>query len=293
MRWFREVFMNFRRSGFISLISIGTIVLAVSALSGYYIINESLYYVINKVQQKVEVVVFMHEGVQKEKIDNIISEASTLPGVADINFTSKETAYTDFLKDPDIAGIMKTFDGNPLPDSINVKLKEYSKENINKIVRFFDSKEGVEDIQYGGSEIENILNIIKVVKMISGVAGIIFLISALLVVSNIIRLTIYARRQDIYILRMIGASGTFIRMPYIIEGVVHGLIGGITGWALLYSVISILLSKIRLEFGIDLTEFYLFAPMFLNVKLLLASTATGIMLGFSGALFAQGKLFRG
>ncbi len=292
MRWLKEVFLNFRRSGFMSLISIGTIVLAVTALGGYYLINESIAYTVKRVQQKVEVVVFLHDGLEKEKIDNIITEAKTLPAVADIVFTSKEDAYTEFLKDPDIAGIMKTFDGNPLPDSINVKLKEYSKDNINKIVKFFDSKEGVEDIQYGGSEIDNLINIINVVKMIAGAAGIIFIVSALLVVSNIIKLTVYARRQDIYIFRMIGASESFIRMPFIAEGIVHGFIGGLIGWGLVYGVVTILITQVRKETGIDLAEFYLFSPDFFNIKFMLASIGTGTLLGFTGAIFAQGRLFR-
>ena len=292
MRWLREVFLNFKRSGFMSLISMGTIILAVTALGGYYIINESISYTVKRVQQKVEVVVFLHDGLSKEKIDNIITEAQTALVVKEIKFASKEDAYNEFLKDRDMADIMKTFDGNPLPDSINVKLNEYSKENINKIVKFFDSKEGVEDIQYGGSEIENLINIINVIKMIAGAAGVIFIVSALLVVSNIIKLTVYARRQDIYIFRMIGASESFIRMPFIAEGIVHGFIGGLTGWGLLYAVINILITQIRKETGIDLSEFYLFAPVFFNVKFMLASIAAGTLLGLTGAILAQGRLFR-
>lgn len=275
-----------------SLISIGTIILAVAALGGYYLINESIGYTVKRVQQKVEVVVFLHDGLEREKIDNIITEARETLAVQEIKFTSKEDAYNDFLKDPDIADIMKTFDGNPLPDSLNVRLNEYSKENINKVVKFFDAKEGVEDIQYGGSEIENLINIINVIRMIAGAAGIIFIISALLVVSNIIKLTVYARRQDIYIFRMIGASESFIRMPFMAEGVIHGFLGGLTGWALLYAVINILITQIRKETGIDLTEFYLFAPDFFNIKFMLASIGAGTILGFTGALFAQGRLFK-
>lgn len=292
MRWIKEVFLNFRRSGFMSLISIGTIILAVAALGGYYLINESIGYTVKRVQQKVEVVVFLHDGLEREKIDNIITEALSTLIVQEIKFASKEDAYNEFLKDPDMADIMKTFDGNPLPDSINIKLKEYSKDNINKVVKFFDSKEGVEDIQYGGSEIENLINIINVIKMIAGAAGIIFIISALLVVSNIIKLTVYARRQDIYIFRMIGASEGFIRMPFMAEGVIHGFLGGLAGWGLLYAVINILITQIRKETGMDLTEFYLFDPAFFNIKFMLASIGAGTMLGFTGALFAQGRLFK-
>jgi cell division transport system permease protein len=292
MRWIKEVFLNFKRSGFMSLVSIGTIVLAVLALGGYHIINESLNYIITKVEQKVEVVVFLHDGFDTQKADNMISEARQLPGVDDVKFVSKADAFNDFMKDPDMKDIMKSFDGNPLPDSITVRLKDYTKETLTRTVKFFDAREGVEDIQYGGSEIENLISIIAAVKLIIGIAGIIFAASALLVVSNIIRLTVYARRQDIYIFRMIGASESFIRMPFIMEGVIHGFLGGFIGWALIYAIVNVLISEIRKQTGIDLSGFYLFTPDYFNVKFMLSAVATGTGMGLLGALFSQGRYFK-
>ncbi len=292
MRWVKEVLLNFSRSGFMSLVSIGTIALAVLALGGYYLINESLNYAVAKVEQKVEVVVFLHDGFDPQKADNMISEARGIQGVEDVKFVPKADAYNDFVKDPDMKDIMKSFDGNPLPDSINIKLKDYTKDTLTGVVKFFNAKEGVEDIQYGGAEIENLISIIAAIKLIVGIAGIILAASALLVVSNIIRLTVYARRQDIYIFRMIGASEVFIRMPFIMEGVIHGFLGGFTGWALLYAVINALIYEIRRKTGIDLAGFYLFTPDFFNIKFMFSAIGAGTGMGLLGALFSQGSNFK-
>ena len=292
MRWVKEVFLNFKRSGFMSLISIGTIVLAVVALGGYFIISEGLNYTITRIQQKVEIVAFLKDGLDKDAVDALLAGTKAMAGVEDAKIVSKDEAYQEFLQDREMQQIMKSFDGNPLPDSLVIRLKEYTKGNINSIVRFLDSKDGIEDIQYGGGEIENLISIMEVVKMILGAAGIVFLVSALLVVSNIIRLTIYARRQDIYVFRMIGASEGFIRMPFIMEGIIHGILGGITGWALIYAVVTVMITEIHRETGVDLSTFYLFTPEYFNVKFMLSMLAAGSGLGFAGALFSQGRFSR-
>ncbi|MCE5301258.1 MAG: ABC transporter permease [Spirochaetia bacterium] len=292
MRWFKEVFLNFRRSGFMSLVSIGTIILAVTALGGYHIANRSITFALESLRQKVEIVVFLNDTTGREKAENIITEAKALGLAEEIKFVSRDDAYQEFVKDPDMQQIMKSFDGNPLPDSINVKLKEYTRDNIGMIVRFFDTKEGVEDIQYGGSEIENLINIMNVIKLIIGAAGGVFLVASILVVSNIIKLTIYARRQDIYIMKMVGASDSFIRMPFIVEGIVHGFIGGAAGWAVLYCIVTLLLSEIKKQTGIDLTTFYLFRPEYFSIKFMLASLGAGCTLGFTGAVMSMGRIFK-
>lgn len=171
-----------------------------------------------------------------------------------------------------------------------MKLKNYTGKNIENLVNLLKSKEGIEDIQYGGKEIENLINILNVIKIIAIAAGIIFIISSLLVVSNIINLTIYARRNDIYILKMVGATNTFIRMPFILEGVIHGFLGGAIGWFILYVVVKVLLTEIKKQTGIDFSTFYLFNPEFFSFKFLLASVLSGVTLGFLGSLLSLGKL---
>jgi len=292
MRWLKEVFLNFKRSDFMSLVSVGTIALAILALGGYYLINQTLNYIITKVEQKVEVVVFLHDGFDPQKAQQMVSDAKQIDGVDDVMFVSKADAYNNFIKDPDMHDIMKSFDGNPLPDSITVKLRDYTKETLAGVVKFFNAREGVEDIQYGGAEIESLIKIVSAIKLIVGIAGIIFAVAALLVVSNIIRLTVYARRQDIYIFRMIGASESFIRVPFIIEGIIHGFLGGFIGWGLLYTIVNVLINEIRKQTGMDFSGFYLFTPDYFNVRFMLSSIAAGSGLGLFGALFSQGRFFK-
>lgn len=286
----KEVFLNFKKSGFLSLISIGTIIITIVILGNYYLANESLKYFLSKIENKIEIVIFLKDDVVLEKINNLVIELKSMPETEDVKFVSKEDAYQEFVKDKEIFSIMQSFDTNPLPNSIKVKLKNYTGKNIERLVSLLKSKEGIEDIQYGGKEIENLINILNVIKIIAIAAGIIFIISSLFVVSNIINLTIYARRNDIYILKMVGATNTFIRMPFILEGVIHGFLGGAIGWFILYVVVKVLLTEIKKQTGIDFSTFYLFNPEFFSFKFLLASVLSGVTLGFLGSLLSLGKL---
>lgn len=290
MRAFKEVFLNFTKSGFMSLISIGTIAITIIILGSYFIANQGINYFLSRVENKIEIVVFLKEGFDFEKIKNTITELESLPEIENAKFVSKDDAYQDFIKDKEILAILQSFEKNPLPDSIKIKLKNYSPKNIEKIINLLKTKEGIEEIQYGGKEIENLINILNVIKIITMVIGIIFVISSLLVVSNIIKLTIYARRQDIYIFRMVGATNFFIKMPFVLEGIIHGFFGGIIGWTVLYVIINILLTEIKKETGLDFTKFYLFTPAFFSFKFLIESLAAGILLGFFGSLLSLGNI---
>ncbi len=290
MRAIREVFINFKRSGFLSLISIGTIIITITVLGGYYLINETINHFMDKLQNKVEIVVFLEDDISRDKIDNLITEIKGFSGAVDAIFVSKMDAYQEFAQDNEMKQILDSFEGNPLPDSIKIRLNRYTRQNIEKLTRFFTNKEGVLDVQYGGKDIENFLNIINVIKLITAVAGIIFIIASILVVSGIINLTIYARRQDIYVFRMVGATDMYIRMPFIMEGIIHGIIGGALGWVVIYIVINILSIQIQKEIGINLFSYYLFEPDFFTIKFLTGCVVSGAILGFVGSLLSQGRI---
>jgi cell division transport system permease protein len=290
LRAIREVFLNFKRSGFLSLISIGTIIVTITVLGGYFLINETIKYFVDKLQNKIEIVVFLDDKISKDKIDNLITEVKDFLEVNEVIFVSKMDAYQEFAKDMEMKQILDSFEVNPFPDSFKIRLKSYSKQNIEKFTKILSNKEGVIEVQYGGKNIENFLNIINVIKLISAVAGIIFIIASILVVSSIINLTIYARRQDIYIFKMVGATDMYIRLPFIMEGIIHGIIGGALGWGVIYIIIKTLSIQIQKEIGLNLLDFYLFKPDFFTFKFLAGCISSGTILGFIGSLLSQGRI---
>lgn len=292
MRWVKEVFLNFKRSGLMSLISVGTITVTVMVLGAYLLMHLSLTAFIDKVEKKLEIVVFLQDNTPKDKVDNMITEASSLEGVAAIKYVTKWDAYQDFIKDAEMKAIMESFSENPLPDSLVVTMKAYNKDTARKIADYFRQKQGVEEVQYGADEIENLVNIMDLVKMIAMAAGIVFSLASVFVVSSIIKLTIYARRQDIYVFRMVGATESYIRMPFIFEGIIHGMIGGVIGWGLVYAVVTALSFKIWQETGINLSAFFILKPEFMYAQFLGVCAGAGVLLGFTGSVVSQAGIDR-
>jgi cell division transport system permease protein len=292
MRLFKEVALNFKRSGFMSFVSIGTIILAVTMLGGFYIIHTVVNFAADEMQNKVEAVAFLKDGTSAEEIKMLGDEIAAMNGIKEAKYISKDDAYQDFSKDPEMQKILASFEGNPLPDSIAVKFTEYKAQEIKNAVSVIRSKPAVEEVEYGAAEIEHLLNVINAVKYIAGAAGIIFMIAALLVVSNIIKLTIYNRRQDIYVLKMVGATGADIRLPFILEGIIHGFLGGVMGWLILYGVVSFLMFQVQKETGIDLSAFYAFDKTILSAEFILGMTGAGSLLGLTGSLMSQGRIFK-
>lgn len=290
MRWVKEVFLNFKRSGFMSLISIGTIVITITMLGGYFIIHQGLDYFITKIENRMEVVVFLKDSADEGAMGRLADDARGFSNVKEVKTVTKWDAYGEFCKDSEMKEILEGFEENPLPASIVIKLKDYTQKSIKEIADFFRASEGVDEVKYGAGHIENLINLLNAIRLTAAAAGVIFVIASLLVVSNIIKLTIYARRQDIYIFRMVGATGVFIRMPFIFEGIVHGLIGGLLGWGVLYAVVKLLAFEIKKDIGLDITSFYIFEPFYFYVKFLAASVGAGMILGLLGALFSQGRI---
>lgn len=289
MRWLKEVFLNFKRSGFMSMISIGTITITIATLGGYFIFNESIAYFETKVENKVEITAFLNEGGESLSTETLVNEIKLMPETAEVLYFSKDAAYAEFTKDEESKQVIDSLGENPLPASIVVKLKTYTQKGVEDMAKILRAKPQVEEVQYGAKEVENLINIINVIKIITFVTGLIFIIASVLVVSNVINLTVYARRQDIYIMQLVGATRSFIRMPFILEGIIHGFLGGLAGWGVVYLITNIMLTQIKKETGIDLSGFYIVGANYFVTKFLLAALGAGTALGFIGSIFSQGN----
>ncbi len=292
MRILKEVFLNFKRSGFMGFISIGTISITIAMLGGYYVIKSSVDKLITDFTSNVKIQVFLLPESARDEKERVMEVLKSYPFVKSSELITKEEALASYEKDADMMQIIKSFGENPLPDSISITLHDYSVQNIKTITDAISGLPGVEEVVYGGDDINNLLNIARVIRMIAGIAGLIFAIASVMVVMNIIKLTMYNRRQDIYVFRMVGAGSMYIRMPFIMEGIIYGFIGGLIGWAALYTVAKIILLQIKKETGINLSEFVVFDESFLTAHLLFLSASAGTVLGLAGALFSQWRMFK-
>ncbi|TET55239.1 MAG: ABC transporter permease [Actinobacteria bacterium] len=206
--------------------------------------------------------------------------------IKEVEFISKEKALEIFIKrNQNNQALIKQIPGNPLPASYRVFLKDpHDVEKVAKRVnRFPEKSASIEDIRYGKEYVNKIFTVTRWLRLIALVMIIFLIFSALALISNTIRLAIYARRIEVAIMRLVGASNWFIRWPFFIEGIVEGLIGALLAISLLASVRYILLSK--LETQMQFMSALQINPIFWR-NLLIMLLGSGVIIGALGSVIA-------
>lgn len=221
---FKSVFRNFSLS--LASISCITITLIVVALA--IILSENVNNFAKLVEKDVTVVVFLDREVTEEQIDDIRDNIEVLDNVESLTFQDKMTISKDMMESSEVfKNILGNYDRteNPIQDTFLVKVKEI--EKIKKTANQIKEMEHVNIVKYGEGMVEQLVSMFDVVKKIS-----IFMVIALIVVtafliSNTIKITIFSRKREIEIMRLVGASNLNIKIPFLFEGLFLGIFGSI------------------------------------------------------------------
>lgn len=219
--------------------------------------------------------VFLSTEVDSLQISKIEEQILDLPGVIAAKFVSKDDAARIFKKEfgEDINAVL---DFNPLPASYKLQLSsEYKNSDSAKIVHATLSQiDGIDDVVYRKTLLEILDRRVKIFIGASAAIGVTLLIAAIFLVSNTIRLTIYAKRKMITTMKLVGATRGFIRMPFLIEGMLHGLVGGALSAGLIWSIIYLARTFVSAE----LSEFFA-----VKIYYYVTMIAFGVFLGLLGS----------
>lgn len=227
-------FQSFWRNRFMSVASIATVALSLFILGIFMTLVANLDYFAENLESQVEITVYLKDGATQADIDSVSHRLQALPDVKSVTFTDKNQAM-DILKErmKDQPGILDALEGkNPLPSSFEVTFTE--PEAVRRTADIVADYPEVEGTHYGQEIIEQLFQITTIIRW-GGIALIVFLTLAMLfIISNTIRLTVFARRKEIAIMKYVGATNWFIRWPFLLEGLFLGFIGGIIADIALY-----------------------------------------------------------
>lgn len=219
-----ETFRSLFRNRFMAIASVLTVTLSMFILgvflSAVLNINHMAFYLENQV----EMTVYLKDGLTTDQVMGIGKYLKAQPGMKEIKFTNKDQAMKDFRERMgDQQGLLDAINGNPLPASYQMSFQ--TPEQLKTAAEVVAKYQGVETVQYGKDIIEQLYKVAQVIRL-SGIVLIIFLAGAeLFIISNTIRLTVFARRREIQIMKYVGASNGFIRWPFLFEGMVIGFLG--------------------------------------------------------------------
>lgn len=238
---------NFWRNIWLSVITVVILVLTLSMLTIITTIKIVGDQAVTQVKGKVDVAVYFQPNVSQEKIESIQHDLQTDPRVDSVVYVSADQALEDFrsqIGDNDtITDALDALDANPLGATLIIKAKDL--EDYDEILSVFNRPENKEllqqqdkDLQSNQEVISRLSSLTRNVSRIGYALGAIFIIIAILVIFNTIRIAIYTHREEIGIMKLVGATNGFVQAPFIIESVLYGCIGALLTMAVFYPVFN-------------------------------------------------------
>lgn len=219
---FKSVFRNFSLSlASISCITITLIIVAIAIMGSLNIDSIS-----KNIKKDVTIVVFLNENFDSSKADRIKSKIEQLDNINSVTFKSKEEEKQELqASSTELNTVISTWETNPLLDSLLVTVNDL--ENIQKTADEINSLEEVEMVNYGEAWVNKLITTFKIVEKATIASVIALVLVTVFLIINTIKLTIFSRKREISIMRLVGASNFTIKMPFVIEGMFLGLIGSI------------------------------------------------------------------
>ena len=231
---FEDALINIRRSGWGGVASIGTIAVSFVIVGIFLIITGNLGALVADWKEQFQVTVFLEDGITAEQLALLRKRIQSERAVKSMTYTSKAEALQQFKRE--LQGKESLLEGlgeNPIPASLQLRVHEayQTPEALKQLTASLGRLEGVEDVMYGQEWVDRLSSVIRVLRLLGLSVGLALGLASLLIVSNTIRLAVYARAEEIEVMRLVGATRLHIRLPFVLEGMIQGTLGA--GLALL------------------------------------------------------------
>jgi len=222
----REVFSSIRRNVWLSLASVLTVMISLVILGASILFLLNASNLAENFESQLEIAVFAEDDLTTLQVEALGNRLKGLTGVQSVEFTSKEQALQEFSKSMSSKSIISDLgDTNPLPDKYTVRVTD--PQQVGSIAADIDSMTGVENVVYGNQYIDVLLKFTNWLRWAGIIIVLAFASAALVLISLNIKMNVFSRRREIQIMKLVGASNGFIRWPFLIEGMILGLVGGV------------------------------------------------------------------
>lgn len=275
---------------FINLVSIGTLSLALLILSSFILINSNIQRIVESATQDMSVSIYLNDGLDQKAIGRLNGVLSKFPQTAKLSYISKTDAMEDLkTRLGSQSVLLEGLPENPLPSSFELTLKpEFKKrKQIKELIATLEKLKGVSDVDYAWEWAEKISGLLNFLKLSGLMIGGLLFLATVFIISNTIKLTVFSRQDELSIMLLIGATKTFTRMPFYIEGFLQGLVGGVLALLFLFLVFTFIISNLSLPFGLSLISL-----SFLSPTAALGMVGAGVFMGLLGSTVSLGRFTR-
>lgn len=276
-----DAWMSFRRNGLMTAAAVTTITVALLVVGTAVLLGLNLARVATVVEEQVQVVAFLREDLDAAQMEAARAAAAALPGVHAVRFVGRDEALRRLQahlgEGNTFADLVAT---NPLPDSLELVLVDPSRAA--SVAAEVARQPGITDVGYGGQVVDRLLALTRGIRLLAAMLTLFLAGVALIVVVSTLRLTVIARRQEIEIMALVGATRWFIRWPFVLEGLFEGIAAG----ALAVLVLGAVYAAGMLRLQATMPFLPLVSPSDAVLPLLGWVLAAGLGVGAAGSLIA-------
>lgn len=251
MRALRETFAAFRRAPLLGGLSITAISLSLLILGLFGLSAYNIGAAITDVERRVEVVGYLTEDASEERIRIATAEIETFPEVEEVRYVSKTEALLDATRElPEFSDVFADLEVNPLPASLELRMRPGFRdpETVQTVASRLEGYEFIDDVRFGQAWVERIFALRRIAGGGAGVLGAAFAVVAVLLIATSVRMAILARSAQIEIMQTVGATEGYIQRPFLLEGAITGLLGGLLALVVTRVVYDLIQSRlVRLE----------------------------------------------
>jgi cell division transport system permease protein len=276
----RDTFFAFRRAPLLSALSITTIAFSLFAVGLFGLVVVNIREALEKVEERVEIRAFVAEKTPVEQIALAASDVAKYPEVQTVDLVTQEQALERARKE--LGEFKDVFEAEFLPASLDVHLRPGYRDptSVRRVADRLRALSFVDDVRFGEDWITQLYRLRNIAGVAAIALGLAFAAVAVIIIGTTIRMAVLARTREISIMRLVGATDGYIRRPFLIEGFIKGVLGGLLALGLTWMAIRLVSGYLN------------FQTVFFDQRLALIGLAAGAMMGLFGSAFSVGRHLR-
>lgn len=285
--FFEEALQSLWRSRLINALSVGTIAVSLFVLGAFLTIASNLSEVVTRWTQKVQVTLYLEDRVEPRIAKILADRLQDDPAVERLVTVGRDEARERFRAlFRDLRALPEELGANPFPASFEITLKpdHQTREAVERFVRTYEKAPGVEEVQYDLLWIQRLSTAVRLVRGLGAFLGGILALAGVFTISNVIRLTVYARQDELDIMRLVGATQAYVRGPFVVEGMLQGGLGGLLSVGLLWLAFRVFAAD-----ALAASDLLGRAAVALPADVCLAIVLGGMGVGVIGSLVSLGR----
>ncbi len=281
IRHYKRAIQDIRDNRFLHGITVTTISISILIVSSFSLFFTNAGDTMNTWKKGVRIMAYLKGDIPNIKIPGLKLTIQKIYGVKGIQYISKDEALKRFKNQiKNQASLLEGLKKNPLPDAFEIRMipSFQSKDKIEALALQIKSLPLIDEVEYGQKWLGRFASIFNLFKLAGYAMGGLFFIAAIFIVANTIRLVLYSRREEVEIMRLVGATDRFIKAPFYIEGLIEGLMGGVIGLGVLFVMFMAISSNMEQDISSGMISI-----KFLSCKILLGILAGSMVVGWLGS----------